>query len=246
VLEVRGCGQARCLSGPSSGSVGVTVCGAESVLVTELRWAIGQAFGPWMRAACTAIPLASGNRPAQTPSSPDLKRAEQGTATVWATSWSYRLGGYCEALFSTAVLGLAATALSIPPAIAAPPEPVIPVPGGVTLTECGFDVQATRSGKIKFLEQAQGLKVLFPNQRVTLTNPDTDESVTLVISGQLRVTPTDTGEILRFTGHNVVVGPEIGILYTTGNQTFVVDADGTTTLTESQGDVVDVCEVLAP
>ena len=46
-------------------------------------------------------------------------------------------------------------------------------------------------------------------------------------------------------GHNVVVGPGIGILYTTGNQTFVVDADGTTTLTESLGDVVDVCEVLA-
>ena len=58
------------------------------------------------------------------------------------------------------------------------------------------------------------------------------------------MTPTDTGEILRFTGHNVVVGPGIGILYTTGNQTFV-DVDGTITLTESHGEVVDVCEVLA-
>jgi hypothetical protein len=154
------------------------------------------------------------------------------------------LGVIVKRLFSTAVLGLAAAALSITPAIAAPPEPVPTVPGGVTLTECGFDVHATRSGKVKFLFLQQGLKVLFPNQRVTLTNPETDESVTFVNAGQLRVTPTDTGEILRFTGHNVVVGPGIGILYTTGNQTFV-DADGTTTLTESQGDVVDVCEVLA-
>jgi hypothetical protein len=153
------------------------------------------------------------------------------------------LGVIVKRFFSTAVLGIAATALSITPAIAAPPEPVPTVPGGVTLTECGFDVHATRSGKVKFLQE--GLKVLFPNQRVTLTNPETDESVTLVNAGQLRVTPTATGEILRFTGHNVVVGPGIGILYTTGNQTFVVDADGTTTLTESQGDVVDVCEVLA-
>jgi hypothetical protein len=84
-------------------------------------------------------------------------------------------------------------------------------------------------------------------KRVTFTNPVTDVSVTYVISGQLSVTPTDDGEILRFTGHNVVVGPEIGILYATGNQTFVVDAvDGTTTLTESHGKVVNVCDVLAP
>jgi hypothetical protein len=155
------------------------------------------------------------------------------------------LGVIVKRLFSTAVLGLAATAaLSITPAIAAPPETPPPVPGGVTLTECGFDIQAERSGKVKFLEQGQGLKVLFINQRVTLTNPD-GVSVTLVIAGQLGVTSTDAGEILRFTGHNLVAGPEIGILYTTGNQT-VVDADGTTTLTESHGDVVDVCEVLAP
>jgi hypothetical protein len=155
------------------------------------------------------------------------------------------LGVIVKRFFSTAVLGLAATALSITPAVAAPPEPVPTVPGGVTLTECGFDVHATRSGKVKFLFLQQGLKVLFPNQRVTLTNPETDESITLVNAGQLRVTPTDTGEITRFTGHNVVVGPGIGILYTTGNQTFVADAEGTTTLTESQGDVLDVCDVLA-
>jgi hypothetical protein len=91
-----------------------------------------------------------------------------------------------------------------------------------------------------------GLKVLFPNQRVTLTNPATDVSVTFVNAGQLRVAPTDTGELLRFTGHNVVVGPGIGIVYTTGNQTFVADVDGTTTLTESHGEVLDVCDLLAP
>jgi hypothetical protein len=121
------------------------------------------------------------------------------------------LGVIVKRFLSTAVLGLAATALSITPAIAAPPEPVPTVPGGVTLEECGFDVQATRSGKVKFLELRQGLKVLFPNQRVTLTNPDTDVSVTYVIAGQLSVTPTDDGGILRFTGHNLVVGPEMGL-----------------------------------
>jgi hypothetical protein len=144
--------------------------------------------------------------------------------------------------FSTAVLGLAATALSITPALAAPPEPV--GSEGGFLTECGFDLQATRSGKVKFI-LGEPFKVLFPNQRVTLTNPDTSESVTYVLSGAVRVTSTDDGETLRVTGHNVVLGQGIGILYTTGNHTFV-DVDGTTTLTESRGEIVNVCEVLAP
>jgi hypothetical protein len=39
--------------------------------------------------------------------------------------------------------------------------------------------------------------------------------------------------------------PGIGILYTTGKQTFVADVDGTTSLTESHGEVLDVCDVLA-
>jgi hypothetical protein len=59
------------------------------------------------------------------------------------------------------------------------------------------------------------------------------------------VTRTDTGEITRFTGHNVVAGPGIGILYTTGKQTFVADVDGTTSLTKSHGDVLHVCDMLA-
>jgi hypothetical protein len=164
-----------------------------------------------------------------------------------ATSGATGLGIIVKRFFNTAVLALAAAAITITPALAAPPEPVPTVPGGITLEECGFDVHAKRSGKVKFLFLQHGLKVLFPNQRVTFTNPETDVRVTYENAGQLIVTPTDTGEILRFTGHNVVVGPGIGILYTTGDQTFVVDLpDGTTTLTESQGEVVDVCEVLAP
>ena len=142
---------------------------------------------------------------------------------------------------STAVVGLAATALSITPAMAAPPEPVDGDPGGVTHEECGFPVQAELSGKIKLLFLRDGLKILFPSQKATLTNPDTGESVTYVIAGAF----TDAEGILRLSGHNLFLGQGIGILYTTGNQTFV-DVDGITTLTESHGKVVDVCEVLAP
>ena len=96
--------------------------------------------------------------------------------------------------YSIAVLGLVATALSITPAMAAPPVPVPTVPGGVTLTECGFDVHATRSGKVKFLFLRQGLKVLFPNQRITLTNPDTERKRYL---GQCWATSYDTDRYRR-------------------------------------------------
>jgi hypothetical protein len=158
-------------------------------------------------------------------------------------------------LFSAAVLGLAATVLSVTPALAAPPEPVGGA-GGFPLEGCGFDVQAERSGKVKHLRQSKpwverdlhGLMRVFPNQRVTLTNPETGVSITYVIAGVLRMTPTDFGLTwrLRFTGHNLVSAPGIGILYTTGSQTFVEDWDGTTTLTKSHGKVVNVCDVLAP
>ena len=157
-----------------------------------------------------------------------------------------------------AALGLAATALSVTPAMAAPPEPVPSVPGGIPLEKglCGFAVQAERSGKVKHLRQSKpwverdlhGLMRVFPDERVTLTNPETGVSVTYVVAGVLRMTPTDFGLTwrLRFTGHHLVMGPGIGILYTTGSQTLVEDWDGTTRLAKSQGKVVNVCDVLAP
>jgi hypothetical protein len=162
-------------------------------------------------------------------------------ATVSATSWSYGLGVIVNRSLSTAVLGLAAAALSLTPAMAAPPEPASTVPEGVTLTACGYDVHATPSGKVKQI----GLTTVFPNERVTLTNPETGVSVTYVTAGAVRVTLTDVGATLRFTGHNLVLGPGIGILYMTGNQTLVEDVDGLR-LTDSQGKVLSVCGVLAP
>jgi len=148
-------------------------------------------------------------------------------------------------LFSTAVLGLAATVLSITPAAAAPPEPVPTEPD--FSTDCGFTVQGEHSGKFKPIEHAGYTAYVSPNQRVTLTNIETGETVSYVITGVVRITPTDNGETWRFTGHNAWGGPGIErILFMTGTQTFVVDEEGTFTLTESHGKVVNVCDVLAP
>ena len=146
--------------------------------------------------------------------------------------------------FSAAVLGLAATALSVTPAMAEPPGPIEiteVIPG------CEFPVLNELTGKTKAIEQAGYTKFISPNQRVTLTNTVTGESVSLVITGVARITETDTGLTYRLTGLNLFFGPGLeGILYTTGTQTFVVDEEGTNTLTESHGKVVNVCDVLAP
>jgi len=61
------------------------------------------------------------------------------------------------------------------------------------------------------------------------------------------VTPTNPGVIERYTGHNLLFEPGIeGLLFTTGTQTFVIDEGGeTSTLTQSHGKVVNICDVLA-
>jgi hypothetical protein len=147
--------------------------------------------------------------------------------------------------FSTAVLGLAATALSVTPAMAAPPEPVPTEP--FEIPGCEFPVQLNGSGSIKSIPHNGSSTNIAPNLRATLTNTETGESVSYVTTGVLHETPTDAGVIDRYTGHNLVWGPGIeGILFTTGTQTFVIDEAGTITLTESHGKVVNVCAVLAP
>jgi hypothetical protein len=146
--------------------------------------------------------------------------------------------------FSTAVLGLAATALSVTPAMAAPPEPIeirAVTPG------CDFPVLNVVTGKTKSIEHEGYTTIISPNQRVTLTNTETGRTVSYVITGVGRLTGTDTGGSIRLTGHNLVFGPGLeGIFYTTGTQTLVADEEGTITLTESHGKVVNVCDVLAP
>jgi hypothetical protein len=148
--------------------------------------------------------------------------------------------------FSAAVLGLAATALSVTPAMAAPPNPVEEDP--FEIPGCEFPVQLELTGKIKDIFHKGFATFIAPNLRATLTNTDTGESVSYVITGVIHETPTDSGGFIdRFTGHNLVFGPGIeGILFTTGTQTFVVDEVGTSTLTQSHGKVVNVCDVLAP
>jgi hypothetical protein len=173
-----------------------------------------------------------------------LEARDRGTAAIAGIIVELLGGTIVKRFFSTAVLGLAATALSVTPAMAAPPEPIeiTAETGG-----CDFPVLNEVTGKTKAIEHAGDTKFISPNQRVTLTNTDTGESVSYVITGVARFTETDTGLTIRFTGHNLLFGPGIeGILYTSGTQTVVVDEEGVNTLTESHGKVVNICQVLAP
>lgn len=147
-------------------------------------------------------------------------------------------------LLGIAALGLAATGLSMAPAVAAPPEPIqitAYTPG------CDFPVLNVVTGKTKATEHKGYTKIISPNQRVKLTNTETGKTVSYVITGVGRLTGTATGLTIRVTGHNLLFGPGFdGLLYTTGTQTFVVDKEGEAALTESHGKVLNVCDVLAP
>src|SRR5215208_3391488 len=136
---------------------------------------------------------------------------------------TYCSGVIVKRFFSTAVLGLAATALSVTPAMAAPPEPIeitAETPG------CEFPVLNVVTGKTKSIEHRGFTTIISPNQRVTLTNTETGKTVSYVITGVARVTGTETELTIRFTGHNLLFGPGIeGILYTSGTQTVVIDAE---------------------
>ena len=144
-------------------------------------------------------------------------------------------------LVSVAALGLVATALSVPSAMAAPPEPIeitAVIPG------CDFPVLNVVTGKTKAIEHKNFVTLISPNQRVTVTNTETGKTVSYVITGVGRLTAN--GSTIRVTGHNLVFGPGLdGIFYTTGTQTLVQDEEGMVALTESSGKVLNICNVLA-
>jgi hypothetical protein len=100
--------------------------------------------------------------------------------------------------------------------MAAPPEALPTKP--FDIEGCDFPVQAELTGKTKIIEHEGFTITTGPNARVTLTNTDTGESISYVITGVIRDIPTDTGIISRFTGHNLVSGPAIDdILLMTGS-----------------------------
>ncbi|MBT2551235.1 hypothetical protein [Arthrobacter sp. ISL-65] len=134
------------------------------------------------------------------------------------------------------------------PVAAAPPGPA-----DVTFInrDCGFRIEATVTGGSGVNELPGGAAIITaPNQRVTLTNVRTGESVTYVITGATHIDTSDPGLLtVTSTGRNVLIVPEgdrEGLYLTQGTVTFVLDGKGRqVSAFEGPGQVADICALLA-
>ena len=157
-------------------------------------------------------------------------------------------------------LSIVLVALAVAPAATAtkPERGIVPAPNDKVITDqCDFPVLGhIEGGEIDttFFDNA-GNPVkqigIFPGQTLTLTNLDTDESITVTDAGsfQLRAKP-DGSFAITITGHgplpNEIFGAP-GLWYLNGGGVFVtLDADQNLTSVTVSGNVENLCDRLAP
>jgi hypothetical protein len=136
---------------------------------------------------------------------------------------------------------------------AAPVAAAPPAPADVTFInrDCGYRIEATVTGGSGVNELPGGAIIITaPNQRVTLTNVQTGESVTYVITGATHVDTSDPGLLaVTSTGRNVLivpVGDREGLYLTQGTVKFVLDDKGRqVSAFEGPGTVTAICALLA-
>jgi hypothetical protein len=145
----------------------------------------------------------------------------------------------------------------VPAAIADKPiREINPDQGDRLITDqCAFPVLGHIEGReiiTTFADKAGNLKqiVVFPANRLTLTNLQTGKSITLVSTGPSfgRLTVDGSGFVMTM-GHgpsfpNPVTG-EPGIWYSSGRVLLTFDAEGNVTSVESTGKLVNLCDRLA-
>jgi hypothetical protein len=157
------------------------------------------------------------------------------------------------------VLSALVTALAFAPAATAnkPIREIIPAPDDMVISgQCEFPVLGHIQGSeidTTFIDKAgDPVKLLgvFPGNTLTLTNLDTDKSLTLGATGsfQLRANPDGTASAM-VTGRGAWLGNPVtgepGIWYQNGRVSANFDAAGNTTSVGSTGTLVNLCALLA-
>ena len=113
--------------------------------------------------------------------------------------------------------------------------------------QCGFDVELSFSGKSGFIN--------LPGDRITLTSPafnvsvtnlsDPTKSVSLNITGVIRLSPQGSNTLVTFTGRNLLTEPGVGLFLLIGHYTLLVDSNNNTVRELSgTGQVIQVCDLL--
>jgi hypothetical protein len=157
------------------------------------------------------------------------------------------------------VLSTVLIALAVAPAAGAnkPFREVIPnPPDRIFEDQCAFPVLGHIDGveiRITFTDHAGNpvkLLSIFPNNRLTLTNLDTDASITVVSTGSFHVRAERDGSVsVDINGHGPlppeVAGGEPGLWYLDGGRVSgTLDEEGNLTSIESRGHIVNLCDRL--
>jgi hypothetical protein len=151
-------------------------------------------------------------------------------------------------------------ALAVAPAATAtkPERQIVPPPDDIVITgQCTFPVLGhIEGGEIDttfFDRSGNPVKQIagFPGQTLTLTNLVTDESITVTNAGSSQVRAERDGSLrISIMGHgplpNEIIG-EPGLWYLNGGQVLVtLDENGDPTSVTVRGNVVNLCDRLAP
>ena len=150
-------------------------------------------------------------------------------------------------------------ALAIAPVATAnkPMREVNPVQDDMLIAgQCAFPVLAHIDGGeivTNFTDHAGNLVkqiVVFPANTVTLTNLDSDKSITLVATGSFQARAHPDGSVsFKITGHGAFPGNPItgepGVWYLSGRLFANFDADENLTSTGNTGKLFDLCPRLA-
>src|SRR5262245_7836504 len=113
---------------------------------------------------------------------------------------------------------------------------------------CGFDVQATITGKQGVINLPNGgLIITAPGEYGTFTNlSDPTKSVTLNLTGTFHISFDQNGDTIYMeTGRNGVVDPSLGLLLLVGDFTLVYDSNGN--LIEGptgNGQITSICDLI--
>ena len=157
------------------------------------------------------------------------------------------------------LLSILTTALAVAPAATAdkPMREVIPAPDDMIIDDqCSFPVLAHIEGpeiNTTFTDRfGNPIRLLgvFPGNTLTLTNLDTDESVTVGAAGSFQLRAESDGSASAMvTGQGAWLGHPVtgepGIWHQSGRVSATLDADGNATSINVTGKLSDLCGQLA-
>jgi len=126
-------------------------------------------------------------------------------------------------------------------------ETPIDLDSGAVFGKCDDPISLVYSGKAKTL-QLPGERFIFasPKLTATLTNVESEEQETVVITGAFHQTTLENGDVVtEVTGRNLLGDPEAGFVIAVGNFSYVFDDEGNLIQPlEGEGQLIDVCELL--